>query len=212
MQNWALEANLGGWICGIDEVGRGPWAGPVVTAACVLHPAHVPLDLRDSKQLSALQRERIAAELRSLAAEGRCWYALAEASVEEIDALNILRATMLAMQRAFEALQHQCPHAVTHVLVDGNRCPVLPVPATAVVKGDCLSASISAASILAKVTRDARMAMLAREYPHYGWETNAGYGTVRHQAGLASHGVTPHHRRSFKPVAALLTVAEAVEA
>ncbi len=182
-------------VCGIDEVGRGPWAGPVVAAAVILDPARIPLGLNDSKKLSAARRQVLAAELHDCAMIG-----IAMASVEEIDRLNVLAASMLAMRRALAAL----PQAPRHALVDGNRLPELPCPATAIVGGDGLCASIAAASIVAKVARDAMMAELAQAHPGYGWERNAGYGTAQHQEGLARLGVTAHHRRSFRPIAALL--------
>ena len=190
-----FEQRLEAPVCGIDEVGRGPWAGPVVAAAVILDPARVPPGLDDSKKLSAARRRELDAALRSCAEIG-----IGMASVEEIDRLNVLAASMLAMQRALEAL----PRAPAHALVDGNRLPDLPCPGTAVVGGDGRCASIAAASIVAKVARDALMAELAAAHPGYGWERNAGYGTAEHQAGLARLGVSPHHRRSFRPIAALL--------
>lgn len=178
-------------VCGVDEVGRGPWAGPVVTAAVILDSKTAPEGLNDSKKLSLKRREALFDQLLSAP------HAIGIASVEEIDRLNILGATYLAMRRAVEAL----PVAPGFALIDGNRIPHdLPCPALAIVKGDARSASIAAASILAKVTRDRIMADLAEEFPGYGWETNAGYGVPTHQAALKSLGVTPHHRRSFKPI------------
>lgn len=189
------ELRLDGPVCGIDEVGRGPWAGPVVAAAVILDPACVPAGLDDSKKLSALRRRGLDGELRACAHIG-----IGMASVEEIERLNVLGASMLAMVRALQAL----PQAPAHALVDGNRLPALPCPGTALVGGDGLSASIAAASIVAKVARDALMAELAGHHPGYGWERNAGYGTREHQDGLARMGITTHHRRSFKPIAELL--------
>lgn len=195
----SLLARHGGPVAGVDEVGRGPWAGPVVTAAVILAPS-CPDDLlaaiRDSKALSAVRREAIAAALPAHAAIG-----IGAASVAEIDRCNVLAASMLAMQRAVHAL----PQTPAAVLVDGNRGPALPCPAQCVVKGDSLSFSIAAASIVAKVARDRLMARLALRYPAYGWERNAGYGTKAHREGLARAGVTPHHRRSFAPIRALLS-------
>ena len=180
-----------GPVCGVDEVGRGPWAGPVVTAAVILDPATAPEGLNDSKKLSVKRREALFEQLQHAP------HGVGVASVEEIDQLNILNATYLAMRRAVEAL----PIAPGHALIDGNRIPHdLPCPAWAIVKGDARSASIAAASIIAKVTRDRIMADLAREFPGYGWETNAGYGVPAHQKALQALGVTPHHRRSFKPI------------
>ncbi len=181
-------------IAGIDEAGRGPWAGPVVAAAVILGAA-VPAGVTDSKQLSRVRREALFAALRASACIG-----VGVASVAEIDRLNILAATLVAMGRAVDDLDV----APAHALVDGNRAPELACPATAVVGGDGRSLSIAAASIVAKVTRDRIMARLARRYPGFGWERNAGYGTPEHRAALARLGVTPHHRQSFAPVARLL--------
>lgn len=184
-----------GPVCGVDEVGRGPWAGPVVTAAVILDPATAPEGLNDSKKLSAKKRDVLFDQLQVAP------HAVGVASVEEIDRLNILNATYLAMQRAIAAL----PVAPGFALIDGNRIPYdLPCPAWAIVKGDARSASIAAASIIAKVTRDRMMADLAEAFPGYGWETNAGYGVPAHREGLNRLGVTPHHRRSFKPIHKML--------
>lgn len=189
------ERRLGGPVCGIDEVGRGPWAGPVVAAAVMFDLARVPDGLDDSKRLPAGRRRELDIEIRACA-----HVSIAMASVEEVDRLNVLGASMLAMERALAGL----PHPPGHALVDGNRLPSLPCPGTAIVGGDGLCASIAAASIVAKVTRDALMAELAGHHPGYGWERNAGYGTREHQDGLARLGVTMHHRRSFRPIAELL--------
>lgn len=184
-----------GPVCGVDEVGRGPWAGPVVTAAVILDPETAPTGLDDSKKLSRKKREALFEQLQTAP------HAIGIASVEEIDRLNILHATYLAMQRAIAALPEQPGFA----LIDGNRIPHdLPCPAWAIVKGDARSASIAAASIIAKVTRDRMMGELAQDFPGYGWETNAGYGVPAHRAGLIRLGVTPHHRRSFKPIHKML--------
>ncbi|QNT69947.1 ribonuclease HII [Defluviicoccus vanus] len=195
MPDLSRELAAGGIVAGVDEVGRGPWAGPVLAAAVVLDIAHLPAGLAaaidDSKMLSRVRRERIFAALPAFACIG-----VGQASVEEIDRLNILQAALLAMQRAVAALTI-CPDLV---LVDGNRAPVLPCPAQPVVGGDALCLSIAAASIVAKVTRDRLMADLAVRYPGYGWERNAGYGTAEHRAVLARLGPTPEHRRSFRPV------------
>ncbi len=193
--DYSLEAALGAPVAGIDEAGRGPWAGPVVAAAVILDPANVPGGIDDSKRLSARRRETVFTALCETARFG-----VGAASVAEIDRLNVLAATLLAMRRATEALGVIPAHA----LVDGNRMPALPCPATTVVGGDRRSLSIAAASIVAKVTRDRLMARLAQRYPGFGWEHNAGYGTPQHRASLAAIGVTPHHRRSFAPVARLL--------
>jgi len=181
-------------VCGVDEAGRGPWAGPVVAAAVVLDMADVPAGLDDSKKLSAKRRVALCAEIKA-----RARWGVGVASVDEIDALNILRANDLAMGRAVAGL------GAVFALIDGNRVPpAFPLPARAIVKGDSLSLSIAAASIIAKVTRDAIMAELALAYPGYGWDTNAGYGVAAHMAGLKTLGVTPHHRRSFKPIHKML--------
>ena len=195
-----LEAAHGGAVAGLDEAGRGPWAGPVVAAAVILNGDTVPAGIDDSKALAPARREALFAQLRETAVIG-----VGTASVAEIDRLNILAATMLAMGRAVAALAT----APAHALVDGNRLPALPCPATAVVGGDRRSLSIAAASIVAKVTRDRVMAGLAGEFPGYGWERNAGYGTPEHRAALARLGVTSHHRRSFAPIARLLEAAGA---
>lgn len=183
-------------IAGVDEVGRGPLAGPVVTAAVILDPARPIEGLADSKAMSEAKRERLFEEIREKAlawAFGRC-------EVEEIDTLNILQATMLAMQRAVAGLSPQPEQA----LIDGNRCPPLPCPAEAVIKGDSRVAAISAASILAKVTRDREMVELDERYPGYGLAGHKGYPTKAHLQALQTLGVTPIHRTSFGPVRRLL--------
>ncbi|MGE0256662.1 MAG: ribonuclease HII [Alphaproteobacteria bacterium] len=189
-------------VAGIDEAGRGPLAGPVVAAAVILGDtaARAFADLDDSKALPAPRRAALHERLLAAQAAGAVAIGVGMASVAEIDALNILHATMLAMRRAVDALAVRPGFA----LVDGNRLPDLPCPARAVVRGDALSLSIAAASIVAKQTRDAAMLALAREHPGYGWERNAGYPTADHRAALARLGPTPHHRRSFAPVAAAL--------
>ena len=179
-------------VAGIDEAGRGPLAGPVVAAAVILDPERPIEGLRDSKLLSALQRTRLAVEIR---ANALAW-AVAEADVAEIDALNILQATLVAMRRAVTALGM----VPTEALVDGNRCPQLPCPARAIVGGDRDVAAISAASILAKTARDLQLVELDCVYPVYGFARNKGYGTPEHLAALARHGPCPAHRRSFSPV------------
>lgn len=183
-------------ICGVDEAGRGPLAGPVYAAAVILAPNR-PIDgLADSKKLSAKKRERLALEIRTHAIA----WAIAEASVEEIDHLNILNATLLAMTRAVSRLVPQ----PLEVLVDGNRCPKLALPARAIIGGDATVAEISAASILAKTARDAFMLKLHAEYPQYGFDRHMGYGTALHMDALKMHGPSPCHRRSFAPVRQLL--------
>ncbi|NQZ73244.1 MAG: ribonuclease HII [Dinoroseobacter sp.] len=179
-------------VAGVDEVGRGPLAGPVVAAAVILDPVRLPAGLNDSKQVSAKNRALLAAELPKIAT-----VSIAEASVKEIDALNIRQATFLAMRRAVEGLAI-APEAL---LIDGRDIPPgLPCHAEAIVKGDGRSLSIAAASIVAKEARDALMRQLDAENPGYGWAQNAGYPTKAHRDALLSLGVTPHHRRSFKPV------------
>ena len=179
-------------IAGVDEVGRGPLAGPVTAAAVILNPASIPEGLNDSKKLSAKKRAAVLDAILSTAQVG-----IAHASVEEIDSLNILRASHLAMVRAIAAL----PVQPDFVLVDGNLLPNdLLSPARPVIGGDAKSVSIAAASIVAKVTRDEIMVDLGQQYPGYGWEKNAGYPSVAHKSAMKALGVTPHHRRSFKPV------------
>ncbi|MBS1140710.1 MAG: RNase [Proteobacteria bacterium] len=187
-----------GLVCGIDEAGRGPLAGPVVAAAVILDPERPIAGLNDSKKLSEKKRDALAGIIRERALA----WAVAEATVEEIDRLNILQATMLAMQRAVAALQVRAESA----LVDGNRCPRLDIPSEAVVKGDGKIASIAAASILAKTVRDAGMLVLHAQYPQYGFDRHMGYPTAAHFAALEAHGASPVHRRSFGPVARQLSL------
>lgn len=187
-----------GLVCGVDEAGRGPLAGPVVAAAVILDPARPIAGLNDSKKLSAKKRMALAGLIRERALA----WSVAEASVEEIDQLNILHASMLAMQRAVAALQVTPERA----LIDGNRCPSLAMPAEAVVQGDAKVAAIAAASILAKTVRDEGMLVLHAQYPHYGFDRHMGYPTAAHCAALAAHGVSPVHRRSFAPVARQLSL------
>jgi ribonuclease HII len=182
-------------VCGIDEAGRGPWAGPVVAAAVILPATGAPKGLADSKKLSAPRRETLLAVI-----EANCDVGVGLADVEEIDRLNILQATFLAMRRAIAGLRTRPVHA----LVDGNRAPGLGIATTCIVKGDAKEPAISAASIVAKVHRDRIMAALDAEYPGYGWAHNAGYGTAEHRLALARLGVTPQHRRSYAPIKALL--------
>jgi len=179
-------------IAGVDEVGRGPLAGPVTAAAVILDPARVPEGLADSKQLSEKRRNALYDEIFAVAT-----VSIAHASVEEIDQINILRASHLAMERAVAGLAL----APDHILIDGNMIPRgLAVSAEAIVKGDARSLSIAAASIVAKVCRDRLMVDLAQQHPGYGWENIAGYPSPAHKEALRNLGVTPHHRRSFKPV------------
>lgn len=192
----ALMAQGARRIAGVDEVGRGPLAGPVVAAAVILTPEAVPDGLNDSKKLSLKRRSTLLPLIRQSCAIG-----IGQASVDEIDRLNILRASLLAMRRAVVDL----PVVPDHLLIDGNRLPDgLPCPATAVVGGDGVSPSIAAASIVAKMWRDDVMKKIATQFPGYGWETNAGYPTRCHKSALRNLGVTPHHRRSFRPVRDIL--------
>lgn len=179
--------------CGIDEAGRGPLAGPVFAAAVILDPAKRIKGLKDSKLLTPDRREELAAQIRARAIA----WAVAFAEVHEIDSLNILRATLLAMRRAVDALAV----APGEAIVDGDHCPTLPCPVHAIVKGDRLVASVSAASILAKTARDALLVELDAVYPQYGFAHNKGYGTPEHLAAIDRHGPCPIHRRSFAPVA-----------
>ncbi|MGF6860464.1 ribonuclease HII [Rhodobacteraceae bacterium MBR-64] len=192
----AARANGQPIVAGVDEVGRGPLAGPVTAAAVILDPARIPPGLNDSKKLTAARRLALFTALLEVAE-----VSVAHASVAEIDAFNILRASHLAMCRALAGLSRRPDLA----LIDGNLIPRdLPVPARAVVRGDALSLSIAAASIVAKVVRDRHMVDLAQQYPGYGWEKNAGYPTAAHQSALQYLGLTPHHRRSFAPVRNIL--------
>lgn len=183
-------------ICGVDEAGRGPLAGPVFAAAVVLGDAHGITGLADSKKISAMRREKLAAQIKTDAA-GWC---IASASVEEIDALNILQATLLAMRRAVEGLAV----APAQILVDGLFVPKVSMPARAIVRGDASIAEISAASILAKTARDAHMLELHERFPQYGFDRHKGYPTAAHVAALREYGVSIMHRRSFAPVRALI--------
>ena len=183
-------------VCGIDEAGRGPLAGPVVAAAAIINIANCPEGLNDSKKLTHKARERLYEELVGCAELG-----IGIATVEEIDEINILQATMLAMTRAFNALTRTADFA----LIDGNRLPKLSCPARAIVKGDARVLSIAAASIAAKVTRDRMMLEIAKTHPDYGFEKHMGYGTAKHMDALNRLGVTSHHRRSFAPVRNMLS-------
>lgn len=208
MPDFALELRLAadladGLICGVDEAGRGPLAGPVVAAAVILDRRKRPRGLDDSKKLTAAEREALFARLFHYARDGHAHIGIGAASVAEIGRLNIFHATMLAMQRAVTALRIVPAHA----LIDGPHCPKqLCCPATGVVDGDALSLSIAAASIVAKVVRDRAMAKLHLRYPAYGWDRNKGYGTAAHQAGLKTAGVTKHHRLGFAPIREQLTL------
>lgn len=199
MPDFTLENQHAGLVCGIDEAGRGPWAGPVTAAAVIFDQATLSDDLKqslnDSKKLSAKKRDALFDPIMTQGLVG-----IGEATVQEIDQINILNATYLAMCRAVANLSPQPDYA----LIDGNRMPKgLQIPGEPIIKGDGLSCSIAAASIIAKVTRDRYMAKLSEEFPGYGWERNAGYGVKAHKEALHKLGVTPHHRQSFAPIAQL---------
>ena len=198
MPSFDFETRISGIVAGIDEVGRGPLAGPVVAAAAIIDRARAPASLLklidDSKKLSEARRETA---YEAMIASGCVGYAIAEASVAEIDRINILQATFLAMRRALAALAER----PDRVLVDGNKVPPdLGCAGECIVGGDSVSYSIAAASILAKVTRDRQMARLAEQFPGYGWESNRGYGSAMHLRALEQLGPTPHHRMSFAPL------------
>ena len=205
MPDLSFEREAAGLVCGVDEAGRGPWAGPVVAAAVILGRNHRAMralpkillnQLDDSKRLPPARRAMLYSALCEAARSGPITFGIAAASVAEIDRLNILGATHLAMARAIAALG-TIPDLA---LVDGNRAPPLPCRVATIVGGDGLSLSIAAASILAKVTRDRLMSQLDPRYPDFGWKQNMGYGTAHHREALYRHGPTPHHRRSFAPV------------
>ncbi|MGN1062806.1 MAG: ribonuclease HII [Alphaproteobacteria bacterium] len=206
MPDFTIENSLScnGLIAGFDEAGRGPWCGPVV-AACVCWPdLKIPVELaeqiNDSKKLSAKKRER----LFDLITASNAITGIGQASAAEIDRLNILQASFLAMRRALEAVRAQ-GFAPAYALIDGNRLPAwADIPCRAVIGGDGKSLSVAAASVLAKVTRDRLMTALARDFPAYGWDKNAGYGTAEHIAALHTHGITEHHRLSYAPIKKIL--------
>lgn len=206
MPDFAIERRCEGVVCGVDEAGRGPLAGPVVAAAVIIDRRRFRGELRrvldDSKALSRDLRESCHTALLACARSGAVTIGVGAASVGEIDSINILRASLLAMRRAVAALTAAAPPGAgpALALVDGNIAPPLSCPVKTVVKGDALSFSIAAASVVAKVTRDRIMRGLAQRYPGYGWETNVGYSTAEHFDGIRRLGVTPHHRRSFEPV------------
>lgn len=191
MPSFDIERMHSGVVAGIDEAGRGPWAGPVVAAAVILNPDDIPDGLADSKTLTEKRREKLAPLIRECAMVG-----VGVASVAEIDDINILQATFLAMARAEAALATKPDVCI----VDGSQKPKLKAKTQMVVKGDAKSLSIAAASIIAKTTRDQMMRELAVQHPFYEWEKNKGYGAPAHKRGLESHGVTPHHRKSFAPI------------
>lgn len=189
------------WICGVDEAGRGPLVGSVVAGAVVLDPNQPIIGLRDSKKLSPARREKLYAEIMQKA---RAW-GVGQASPGEIDTLNILQATMLAMRRAIEALSERLGEWPSKALIDGNRCPILPIASEAIIKGDAKEPAISAASIIAKVTRDQQMQVLHSQYPQYGFNQHMGYPTEAHMQALKQYGPCEEHRRTFAPVRDLIS-------
>lgn len=189
------------WICGVDEAGRGPLVGSVVAGAVVLDPNQPIIGLRDSKKLSPARREKLYAEIMQKA---RAW-GIGQASPSEIDTLNILQATMLAMRRAIEALSERLGEWPSKALIDGNRCPILPIASEAIIKGDAKEPAISAASIIAKVTRDQQMQVLHAQYPQYGFNQHMGYPTEAHMQALKQYGPCEEHRRTFAPVRDLIS-------
>ena len=184
------------WICGVDEAGRGPLVGSVVAGAVVLDPSNPIIGLKDSKKLTPHKREYL---FEQIMIHAKAW-GIGEASPAEIDRINILQATMLAMQRAVEDLAKRLGSWPSEALIDGNRCPELPIPMQAIIKGDAKEPAISAASILAKVTRDRQMALLHERVPQYGFAQHMGYPTAAHFAALKEYGACEEHRRSFSPV------------
>ena len=188
------------WVCGVDEAGRGPLVGAVVAGAVVLDPDHPIAGLKDSKKLSPARREYLYEQIMQKA---KAW-GIGEASPQEIDEINILQATMLAMRRAIEDLSTRLGKWPDKALIDGNRCPALPISAEAIVKGDAKEPAISAASILAKVTRDRQMQVLHERHPQYGFAQHMGYPTEAHFAALKQYGACAEHRRSFSPVRKVL--------
>lgn len=189
------------WICGVDEAGRGPLVGSVVAGAVVLDPNQPIMGLRDSKKLSPARREKLYAEIMQKA---RAW-GIGQASPSEIDTLNILQATMLAMRRAIEALSERLGEWPSKALIDGNHCPILPIASEAIIKGDAKEPAISAASIIAKVTRDQQMQVLHAQYPQYGFNQHMGYPTEAHMQALKQYGPCEEHRRTFAPVRDLIS-------
>lgn len=194
MTDFSLEDQCDGIVCGLDEVGRGPLAGPVV-AACVVIPKDKRMldfisEIQDSKKLSLKKREELYDKITT-----HFPYAISEITPEEIDDINILQASLKAMKTAHDTLDN-----IEYALVDGNKAPQLSSQTTTVVKGDSKSKTIAAASIIAKVHRDRIMLALSKKYPHYGWSSNSGYPTKQHRAAIQEHGITPHHRKSFAPV------------
>jgi len=188
------------WVCGVDEAGRGPLVGSVVAGAVVLDPSNPIEGLKDSKKLTAARREFL---YEQIIEQAKAW-GLGEASSAEIDEINILQATMLAMRRAIEDLVNRLGAWPDKALIDGNRCPELPIAAEAIIKGDTKVPAISAASIIAKVTRDRQMQILHEQHPQYGFAQHMGYPTEAHFAALQQYGACAEHRRSFSPVRKVL--------
>ncbi len=205
MPDFTYEKACGnGLVFGLDEAGRGPWCGPVV-AACVCWPQQeIPFELataiNDSKKLTTAKREALFPKIMA----SNALVGIGQASAAEIDEINILQASFLAMKRALDQVREK-GFSPNYALIDGNRLPKWDIPCRAIIKGDALSLSIAAASIVAKVTRDHIMTDLAKEYPAYGWDKNAGYGTKAHIEALQQYGITSHHRRSYAPIKALLS-------
>ena len=197
MPDFQLENSISGNVCGLDEVGRGPLAGPVVAACVFIEDRTLSFlgDVNDSKKLSEKKREALYDQIVA-----ECSYGVGSCSVEEIDEMNILQASLLAMARAYEAMGVVCDHA----LIDGNKAAPLPCDMTTVIKGDSVSTCIAAASIVAKVTRDRLMEVLDSECPGYGWASNSGYGSKQHREAIHELGITPHHRKTFSPVKDIL--------
>lgn len=199
-----IEQTFKGLVCGIDEVGRGPLAGPVIACSAIIKPtalSHPSVNLiNDSKKISAKKRQKICSDIDDIAI-----YSLGQATVEDIDTHNIFQATFLAMRRAYTNLCEQLDTPPIAALIDGKFTPNLPCQCLPVIKGDQKSLSIATASIIAKEHRDNLMHNLSRAHPHYGWENNAGYGTKQHIQAINTHGITPHHRKSFKPISEVLS-------
>ena len=199
MPNLEYENKIGGMVCGVDEVGRGPWAGPVLSCAVILKDNDLPINIKevldDSKKLTNKKRLALFEPLKY-----HCHYYIATASVDEIDELNILQASLLSMKRAIEGLNKTLENKISHALIDGNQKVDISIPQTTIVKGDSTSFSIASASVIAKVSRDLMMIELAKKHPYYRWERNAGYGTRDHIQGIENYGICQHHRKSFAPI------------
>lgn len=200
MPDLKIEQKIKGLVCGIDEVGRGPLVGPVVAACVYIPPEKQHLvfwnEVTDSKKLSQKKRSYLDKQIKE-----NCKIGISQATTEEIDNINILQASLLAMQRAYEQMNIRCDTA----LIDGNKAPNLACTTQTIVKGDTISLSIAAASIIAKVYRDKLLISMSETYPHYGWERNSGYGTKEHLQALEKHGVTEHHRKTFAPIKRILS-------